>query len=128
MRTLWSRVGLASILLAGVHTGLAAGPQDSQEQRPHVFSSRTEMVVVNVSVLDRSGFVSGLPKDAFTVYDNGQPQPVTLFQNEDNPVTVGLVIDCSGSMTRKRSAVIAASVAFARSSHPDDEMFTTNFN
>ena len=60
--------------------------------------------------------------------ENGRPQTVTFFQNEDTPVSVGLVIDSSGSMQHKREAVIAAGLAFARSSHPGDEMFTVNFN
>jgi VWFA-related protein len=101
--------------------------QDSQPKT--VFSSSSELVVVHASVLDRkAGFVPGLPRDAFTVYENGQPQTVSFFTNEDSPVTVGLVIDCSGSMQRKRDAVISAGLAFAQSSHPQDEMFTINFN
>jgi VWFA-related protein len=80
-------------------------------------------------VLDRKAqLVPGLPREAFTVFENGQPATVSFFHNEDNPVTVGLVIDCSGSMQRKRDAVIAAGLAFARSSHRQDEMFTVNFN
>jgi VWFA-related protein len=82
-----------------------------------------------VTVTDgKSRPIAGLPKEAFTIYEDGRSQPVTFFHNEDNPVTVGLVLDCSGSMQRKREAVIAAGLAFARSSHPKDEMFTVNFN
>ncbi len=101
----------------------------SQDPPPKVFASRSEIVVVHVSVFDgKSQLVSGLPRDAFTIFENGQPEAVSFFHNEDNPVTVGLVLDCSGSMLRKREAVIAAGLAFARSSHPQDEMFTVNFN
>src|SRR3546814_18265135 len=57
-----------------------------------------------------------------------QPQPITFFRNEDSPVTVGLVIDASSSMQRKREAAIAAGLAFAQSSHPEDQFFTTHFN
>ena len=100
-----------------------------QERPPSVFSSRSEAVVVHVSVHDgKSGLVGGLPREAFTVFENGQPQALTFFQNQDNPVTVGLVLDCSTSMQRKRDAVIAAGLAFAQSSHPADELFTVNFN
>jgi len=98
-------------------------------QAPPSFKSSSEIVVLHVSVVDgKAGFVSGLPKDAFTVYEDGRPQPIALFANDDTPVTVGLVIDSSGSMTTRRDAVIAAGVAFAESSHPDDEMFTISFN
>jgi len=102
--------------------------QDAPPQRA-VFSTRSELVVLHVSVLDhKSGFVPGLPRETFRVYDDGRLQELTYFQNEDSPVTVGLVIDCSGSMQRRRDAVIAAGLAFAQSSHPQDEMFTVNFN
>jgi VWFA-related protein len=93
------------------------------------FKSSSELVVLHVSVIDRhAGFVSGLPRDGFTVYEDGRPQPVAFFENEDTPVTVGLVIDSSGSMLSRRAAVIAAGMAFAESSRPDDEMFTVAFN
>jgi Ca-activated chloride channel family protein len=98
-------------------------------QERAAFSSRTELAVLHVSVLDRqAGFVPGLPREAFTVEENGRPQPIAFFENDDAPVTVGLVIDNSGSMQPRRDAVIAATMAFASSSHPADEMFTINFN
>ena len=93
------------------------------------FSSRADLVVLHVSVVDRdAGFVAGLPRDAFVVRENGRAQPIAVFDQEDSPVTVGLVIDNSGSMVPRRDAVIAAGMAFARSSHPADELFTVNFN
>ena len=88
---------------------IAQEPQD----RP-VFSSRSELVVLHVSVADgRTGFVQGLTRDAFTVYEDGRPQPIRFFENEDTPVTAGLVIDNSGSMLPRREAVVAAGLAFA---------------
>jgi Ca-activated chloride channel family protein len=102
----------------------------AQDQPPRAsFSSRSELVVLRVSVVDRkAGFVSGLPRDAFVVREDGRPQPIQFVENEDTPVTVGLVIDSSGSMQRRRDGVIAAGMAFADSSHPADEIFTLNFN
>ncbi len=50
------------------------------------------------------------------------------FKYEDVPVAVGLIVDNSGSMRRKRKEVTAAALAFARSSNPRDEMFVVNFN
>jgi VWFA-related protein len=103
---------------------LAQAPQHAP-----AFKSSTDLAVLHVSVVDKhAGFVSGLPRDAFAVYENGRPQPIAFFENEDTPVSVGLVIDSSQSMFTRRDAVIAASMAFAESSHPDDEMFTLNFN
>src|SRR3954452_20845597 len=93
------------------------------------YKSSSELVVLHVSVVDRhAGFVSGMPQSAFTIYEDGRSQPIRFFEHEDTPVTVGLVIDSSGSMATRRDAVIAAGMAFAESSHPDDEMFTISFN
>ena len=113
-----------SILLGGATPVLSA-----QDQPAKVFSARSDLVVVHVTVTDgKSHPIGGLSREAFTIYEDGRPEAVTFFHNEDNPVTVGLVLDCSGSMQRKREAVIAAGLAFAQSSHPKDEMFTVNFN
>jgi Ca-activated chloride channel family protein len=96
---------------------------------PKVFSARSSVVVVHVTVTDgKSHPIAGLPRESFTVYEDGRPETVSFFHNEDNPVTVGLVLDCSGSMQQTRDAVITAGIAFAQSSHPKDEMFTVNFN
>ena len=93
------------------------------------FSSRADLVVLQVSVVDRhAGFVAGLPRDAFVVRENGRAQPITVFDPDDTPVTIGLVIDNSTSMVPRRDAVIAAGLAFARASHPQDELFAIHFN
>jgi VWFA-related protein len=106
---------------------LAAAVPAAREQ--HRFQSHSDLVVLHVSVLTAdAGAIAGLPREAFAVYDDGQPQTIHFFENRDTPVTVGLVIDSSISMSRKRPAVIAAGQSFAESSHPDDEMFTINFN
>jgi len=98
------------------------------QARP-VFTSHSDLVVLHVSVLDRhAGYVSDLPREAFTVTEDGRPQQIEFFEHEDTPVTVGIVIDSSGSMVRRRDAVIAAGMAFAASSNPADELFTINFN
>lgn len=123
-RSTASRVFVVSLLLCG-----AAFAAFAQDQPRTVFTSRSEVVVVHVTVTEgKSQLVTGLPQQSFAIFEDGQPQTVTFFHNQDHPVTVGLVIDCSGSMQRKRDAVIAAGIAFAHSSHPQDEMFTVNFN
>lgn len=129
MRTGVLRFGVtAAVLLVLVCAAPAAAPQEAQSPRA-TFSSSSDLVVLHVTVVDRkAGFVAGLPREAFTVYEDDQPQPITFFRNEDSPVTVGLVIDSSSSMQRKRDDVIAAGLAFAKSSHPEDQFFTTHFN
>jgi VWFA-related protein len=69
-----------------------------------------------------------LPKDAFAVYENKVRQEIRKFKREDVPVTLGLVIDNSGSMRNKRIKVEAAALALIRDSNPDDEVFIVNFN
>ncbi len=87
------------------------------------------LVVLPATVTDRQGgFVSNLREQDFQVYENGRPQPIRLFRNEDIPVTVGLVVDQSASMRPKLAEVSAAASSFVRSSNPDDEMFVVNFN
>src|SRR5689334_8781249 len=76
----------------------------------------------------RSGLVTGLPREAFTVYDNGKPQTISFFENAARPVTVVLLIDSSISMLPRRDAVVAAGLTFAGTCRADDEVFTVNFN
>jgi VWFA-related protein len=87
------------------------------------------LVVLHATVTDRQGsLVTNLGERDFEVYENGIPQNVRLFKNEDVPVTVGLVIDHSTSMRPKLAEVVAAARTFARSSNPEDEMFVVNFH
>lgn len=101
----------------------------AQDQPPAFVSSSSELVVLPVVVTDRRGaFVADLPRDRFAVFDNGRRQDVSLFTNEDTPVSVALVMDYSGSMAAKLPEVIVAMTAFARSSNPDDELLAIAFN
>jgi Ca-activated chloride channel family protein len=93
------------------------------------FSTATDLVVLHVTVKDRQGrYVTGLTKEAFTVFESTQPRPISVFTDEDAPVTAGLVIDNSGSMRPNRDQVIAAATAFAESSNPQDQMFALLFD
>jgi Ca-activated chloride channel family protein len=101
----------------------------SAPQEPSFRTSSSELVVLPVVVTDKQGrYVSDLERDRFTVFDNGRRVPIEIFTNEDTPVTIGLVIDASGSMRSKLGDVIIASLAFARSSNPEDELFVVRFN
>jgi VWFA-related protein len=91
--------------------------------------SDVNVVLLHVTVRDRNGDLVGqLDKDTFEIYENGVLQQIESFNHEDLPVTVGLVVDNSGSMGPKRAEVIAAALAFDRSSNSQDEMFVVNFN
>ena len=87
------------------------------------------IVVLHATVLDSKGIlVSGLDKNDFQVFEDGVPQKIDSFSYEDIPVTVGLVVDNSGSLAPKRPEVITAAMAFARSSNPQHQMFLVGFN
>jgi VWFA-related protein len=75
-----------------------------------------------------NALVSGLNQNDFQIYEDGILQQIKYFSHEDLPVTVGILVDNSGSMSPKRQDVIEAAMAFARSSNPQDEMFVVNFN
>jgi VWFA-related protein len=80
-------------------------------------------------VVDKNGhLVTTLPKEAFTVLENGAQQEIRQFKREDVPVSMGLIIDNSGSMRDKRAKVEAAALALVKASNPDDEVFIVNFN
>ena len=92
------------------------------------FRTETRLVVLHATVLnDRGERVTNLDQRAFTVYENGKRQPIALFRRDDIPISVGLLIDNSGSMRPLRSRVEAAALAFARASNPQDELFVLNF-
>jgi VWFA-related protein len=96
---------------------------------PYKISVSVSSVVLHATVENRKGApVSGLGKDDFQVYEDGALQKIEYYSHEDIPVTVGLVLDNSGSMGPKRAEVIAAALAFSRSSNPQDQMFVVNFN
>jgi Ca-activated chloride channel family protein len=91
--------------------------------------SNVNVVLLHMTVRDSAGnFAGQFNKDNFRIYEDGVLQQIESLSHEDIPVTVGLVVDNSGSMGPKRPEVIAAALAFVRSSNSQDEMFVVNFN
>jgi Ca-activated chloride channel homolog len=92
-------------------------------------STRVELVLLDASVKDsKGGYVSGLTKNEFQIYENGALQQISEFSSADIPVAVGLVMDDSGSMEPKRQRVNTAGLAFVGASNPQDQIFVVNFN
>lgn len=88
-----------------------------------------DLVVLHATVVDEKGqFVPGLTADNFHVFEDKVEQKISVFSKEDIPVTMGLVIDNSGSMREKRPQVNAAALSFVRTSNSADEVFVVNFN
>src|SRR4051812_34276989 len=100
-----------------------ARPQEKKSTDQFTLSTDVELVILDIAVrTPKGGSVSGLTKENFHVFDNSKPQLIQNFTSADIPVTVGLVIDSSGSMGPKRSEVITAGLTFAHASNPRDEM------
>jgi len=115
----------APLLILAAAGLLTAQKADDQA----IFRTDTRLVVLPVTVVDKSGrLITTLPQSAFQVYENGALQQVKLFKREDVPVSMGLVIDNSGSMREKRQKVAAAAVALVKDSNKEDEAFVVNFN
>jgi VWFA-related protein len=99
------------------------------ESGDYTLRVNANLVLLSATVVDHHNvLVSKLVKDDFEVYEDHVLQSIKHFSHEDIPVSVGLVIDNSGSMGAKRADVIDAALSFARSSNPKDQMFVVNFN
>jgi Ca-activated chloride channel family protein len=120
---------LMVLVAAGYYQQVVPTAGRGQETENYTIRTTSRLVLLDVSVKGRDGgFVSGLTQDSFKVYENGKLQQITQFANADIPVTVGILVDESGSMRPKRAEVIAAAVEFIKASNPQDEVFVINFN
>jgi len=120
-----------SIFLAGSTLVGQDQPERQDNGDSFRFKSGVELVNVDVSVSDATGrFVSGLGQDDFSVFEDEQPQTITHFTAERVPVSLGIVIDTSGSMAGEK--IDAARSALNRFLYellnPDDEVFLYQFS
>jgi VWFA-related protein len=125
------RSGLQNCLASALFAAqlAAAGVAVQNPHQPYTISDNVDLVLLDVGVKDPDGgFVTGLQKSNFRVLEDGHPREITHFASVDTPVTVGLVVDDSGSMRGKRPEVVMAGLAFAKASNPQDEFFVINFN
>jgi VWFA-related protein len=114
---------LCSFVAAGIGLVLLA------QEPGAVFRADTRLVVLHATVVDKNGkLLTELPRNAFRVYENGLEQQMKLFRREDVPVSIGIVVDNSGSMRDKRKKVEDAALALVKASNPQDEVFIVNFN
>ena len=104
-------------------------PGIEKEGGQFVLHADVEEVVLNATVLDGGGhLVQDLTKDNFQVFEDGVPQSVISFQHTDLPVSIALVVDNSGSMSKKRPSVNKSAVDLVEASNPHDEAFVVNFS
>lgn len=120
---------LALLLAAACCAQRTALTSTGSEEEAFRISVEVDLVALQATVRDRAGHtVMELRQQDFEVFEDGAPQHIRLFRHQDTPVTVGLVIDHSGSMREKLADVTAGARAFVRSSNPKDQMFVVNFN
>jgi len=109
--------------------GTPISPIDRSAPGQYTLRTNAYEVRLNVAVVDSSGrSVQTLDKDAFHVFEDNAPQTIASFRHEDLPVSLGILIDSSGSMYDKRPAVDAASLDLVKLSNPQDEAFLVDFS
>lgn len=99
-----------------------------KEGEGYVLHTNVEEVVLNATVLQGSQLVQTLKKDNFQVFEDGVKQNIVSFQHTDLPVSIALVVDNSGSMSKKRPAVNKSALDLVEASNPQDEAFVVNFS
>ena len=117
-------VGVPSLCIAFI-----LAQDTGQQDKDFAVSVDVQLVQLPLSVLDKDGQpINGLRKEDFAVFEDGVEQDISRFAHEDIPVSIGLVIDNSGSMHNKRERVNRAALSFVRESNPNDETFIVNFD
>jgi Ca-activated chloride channel homolog len=118
-----STLGVLALTIVGQQ------PPPKTDQPDAIFSTDTRLKVLHATVFDKAGkFVTNLPQSAFQVFEDGKLQAIKVFKREDIPVSMGIIVDNSGSMRDKRQKVEAAALALVQESNHDDEVFIVNFN
>lgn len=108
-----------------------ANPLEAQKGQNgmYVLHADVDEVLLNCAVIDDKGrTVTDLTEKDFRVWEDGVPQTINAFQHQDEPVSMGILVDNSGSMRDKRAAVNAAAYHLLRDSNPQDAAFVVNFS
>ena len=109
--------------------GAPVGQEPDTAGGGFVFRAQAQEVVLHATVVDeKQRLITNLTRNAFQVFENGQPQPITSFRQEDVPVAMGIVIDNSGSMREKREKVAKAAENLVAASNAQDQVFVVNFS
>lgn len=133
-KTVLGLFGLLLLFLSSTGNLQAQTPEASPTPPPDVdpksISVKTDLITLTLTVTDMYGrYVSGLTKNAFSVFDNGKEQEITFFSDSDSPASVGILFDVSGSMSGDKIAKARNALSkFINTSHPSDEYFLIAFN
>jgi Ca-activated chloride channel homolog len=106
----------------------SSGPLQKEGPQGYVLRTDVEEVVLNATVISGGQIVQDLKKDDFEIFEDGVKQSILSFQHTDLPVSMGLVVDNSGSMYKKRPSVNQAAVDLVQASNPQDQAFVVNFS
>jgi VWFA-related protein len=118
----------SAALLVALTLTINMGPRGNAQEEA-TFTTNTRLVILPAIVQDKSGhLITNLTQGQFQVFEDGAPQPIKLFKREDVPVSLGIIIDSSGSMRPKREGVESAALTLVRDSNKADEVFIVNFN
>ncbi|MGA2906981.1 MAG: VWA domain-containing protein [Terracidiphilus sp.] len=102
---------------------------EKQQNGVYVLHANVDEVLLNCAVIDAKGQpVMALSRDDFRVWEDGVPETVNSVQHMDLPVSMGILIDDSGSMRDKRATVNAAAYHLLNASNLEDEAFVVNFS
>ena len=106
----------------------AVGPIRKEGPQGYTLHTEVDEVVLNCTVLEGNRLVPDLKKDDFTIFEDGVKQNLISFQHTDLPVSIAIVVDNSGSMSRKRPSVNKSALDLIQASNPEDEAFVVNFS
>jgi len=113
--------------VAGLQTPIRPSEQVKPGGKP--IQVNVQLALVNVTVTDPYGrLVTGLEKDNFHIFEDGVPQEIVNFSSEDVPISIGIVLDMSGSMSDKVDKARLAAVQFLKTANPRDEFFLVSIN
>ena len=107
---------------------LPQAPLKKQGKEGYILRTDVEEVVLNATVVSGDQLVQNLTRNDFEIFEDGVKQTILSFQHTDLPVSIGLVIDNSGSMYKKRPAVNKAALDLVEASNPQDQAFVVNFS
>ncbi|HVR44870.1 MAG TPA: VWA domain-containing protein [Thermoanaerobaculia bacterium] len=120
---------LLMFVLVGVMPAVGLGQRTEQAPVPQVqvFRSAVSMVALNVTVTDADGFVAGLQKEDFAIFEDGVQQPIHFFEARDVPIDLILLLDTSSSIRDRLSVVHTAAIGFMRTLRPGDRGAVVTF-
>ena len=128
------KVSLAICVFTVLTCAFSAQPRQDQSPRqapevsPHSIDVDVDLVLATVTVTDRNGrYVTGLEKENFKLAEDKVPQEISYFSSEDIPLSVGIILDVSGSMKDKLKTAVEAAITFMKGGSPDDEYFLVEF-